>query len=100
MGALTANRKRQIYGYVVLVISNGFMEIFSIGMLIPFLGAVINPSMIFDHEVGKLALDLLKINDPESITLPITVIFIGAIILAGCLRLFSFVGWDMAIGFN
>ena len=80
-------KKRYIILYIILVIINAFTEVFSIGMLIPFLAAITDPSMIFNHELGGNFIEWAEISEPQKILLPITIIFVSTIILAGCFRL-------------
>jgi ATP-binding cassette subfamily B protein len=81
-------------------------EMISIGAVVPFLGALINPEHVFNHPSAQPILVLLGVGRAEDLLLPLTFIFCVAALAAGLLRLallyattrFSFsVGADFSI---
>ena len=61
-------------------------ELVSIGMVVPFLSVLIDPSIIFESEVSRIFLHIFKITDESEILLPITVAFSSAALVAGMIR--------------
>jgi len=62
-------------------------EMVSIGAVVPFLGALINPEQVFDHRLAQPLLVFLGVNQPQDLLLPLTFIFCLAAVAAGLLRL-------------
>lgn len=63
-------------------------EIFSIGAVMPFLGALTSPEKVFNSSSAQPIVRILKITSPTDILLPMTIIFVIAAIISGALRLF------------
>jgi len=83
-----------------------FAEILSIGAVLPFLGALMQPERIFEHPSAQLFIRILDLASADQLLLPLTVTFILASLIAGAMRLlllwattrFSFaVGSDLSI---
>jgi len=62
-------------------------EVISVWAVFPFLGILTAPDQIYQHELTQPVNNLLSINSPEQLILPITIIFILAVLLAGTIRL-------------
>ena len=62
-------------------------ESISIGAVFPLLTVLTNPEIIFQSHLGRLAMSLLGINDPNQALLPITVFFGISVLISGCIRL-------------
>jgi ATP-binding cassette, subfamily B, bacterial PglK len=62
-------------------------EVISIGLVLPFLGALASPEQIYQHSLMQYPIQLLNITKPEQLILPLTIVFISAAILAGVIRL-------------
>ena len=76
-------------------------EIISLGAVIPFLGALIEPKKIFDLTVSQPLINLLDLKTPQQILLPITIIFALAAITSAVLRLslvFAITRLSFAVG--
>ena len=52
------------------------VEVFGIGMVIPFLGALTSPEKIFSHEWAQPFFEIANITSPDQIVLPFTIIFL------------------------
>jgi len=83
-----------------------FAEILSIGSVLPFLGALIQPGQIFENPVAQPAIKLLGLTSADQLIFPLTIAFILAAIASGTMRLlllwastrYSFaVGSDLSI---
>lgn len=84
---LPSRRKHQLAVLLVLMILASFAEVLSLGAVLPFLGVLTQPETVFAYPAIQPLLGWLNISDPEALMLPITVGFIIAVLLAGCMRL-------------
>lgn len=84
---LTARRKRQLGVLMVLMVLASFAEVLSLGAVLPFLGILTSPAEVFEHQAIQPFLNMLGIQTAQELLLPITVLFILAIVLAGGMRL-------------
>jgi len=64
-----------------------FVEVFSIGMVLPFLGALTAPELIFENPLAQPFINYLNLTDPSQILLPLTIVFCLAILLSGLVRI-------------
>jgi ATP-binding cassette subfamily B protein len=79
-------RKRQFGVLLLLIVAASFAEIFSIGAVIPFLGALTAPEQVFVHSAAQPLIRELGIEAPQGLLLPLTVLFCLAALLSGLLR--------------
>lgn len=70
-----------------LIISASFMEIFSLGALLPFLGVLISPEDVFQHAYAQIFVRALVIRSADELLLPITLLFVVAVLSAAGVRL-------------
>lgn len=103
---LKPRRKTQFILLLVLMLLSSMAEMISIGAVVPFLGALINPEQVFGHPSVQPILDICNVGHPQDLLLPLTLVFCLAAVAAGLLRLvllyattrFSFsVGADFSI---
>ena len=81
-------RRRAQFGLVlILMILASFAEIISIGAVLPFLGVLTSPISVFEHPVAQPLIQILEINKPEQLLLPLTIAFGLAALFAGAMRL-------------
>ena len=64
-----------------------FAEIISIGAVVPFLGVITNPGLLFEHPLIMPLIDILELRSADQLILPITVLFILTAAVAGTIRL-------------
>jgi ATP-binding cassette subfamily B protein len=69
------------------MVATSIAELFSIGLVIPFLSALTNPFSITDSFLGKFGLDLFGVTTNYQRTLIITLLFGFAALLSNILRL-------------
>lgn len=62
-------------------------EMISIGAVVPFLGALINPEQVLNHPMAQPILVFLGVSHAQDLLLPLTLIFCVAAVAAGLLRL-------------
>jgi ATP-binding cassette, subfamily B, bacterial PglK len=84
---ISKQRRRQFGLLFVLMILASFAEIVSIGAVLPFLGVLTSPEIVFQHPLLQPFIQLLGFSEPEQLLLPITIVFGVAALVAGLLRL-------------
>ena len=100
-------RRYQFLILLTLMILTSAFEVISIGAVIPFLGALIEPSNIFELPAAQPFIQFLGVNQPTQIIFPISALFAIAVVMSGAMRLlllwvsvkFSFIlGVDLSVG--
>ena len=86
---LTLRRRKQFSLLLALTILTSFVEVFSIGSVIPFLGALSAPVKVFEHPFMRPIINALELTNPNQILLPVTIIFGTTVLISGCMRLIS-----------
>lgn len=84
---INPRRRVQMSVLMGLMIFASFAEIFSIGAVLPFLGVLTSPAVIFNHPVAQPFIQALGLTSPSQLLLPLTVVFAIAVLLAGVMRL-------------
>ena len=90
---LERKRKTQLFGISILMIIASFAEVASIGAIFPFLGILTTPDSVFAYPGFQSFIKFINIKQPEELLLPITIIFISAVLLSAAIRLFLL--WTM-----
>lgn len=82
------SRKRRIQLGVLfcVMLAASFAELFSIGMVIPFLGVLTTPELIYEHRFVKPLVVFFGLKNPQDLLLPTTLLFVMAVVLAGSIR--------------
>ena len=80
-------RRKQLLFFALLTLLASFLEIVSIGSVLPFIGAITNPEQVFENDYIQPIISLLGVTSPNQILLPLTIIFISAAIFAGSIRI-------------
>ena len=80
-------RKIQFWFLLILTVFASFAEVISIGAVLPFIGALTNPEKIFQNKIASHFLLIFKIETPRQLLLPLTLIFIFAIVISGLMRM-------------
>ncbi|WP_193583111.1 ABC transporter ATP-binding protein [Laribacter hongkongensis] len=68
------------------MLAASFSELFSIGMVIPFLGVLTTPELIYEHRFINPLVMFFGMKNPQDLLLPITLLFVIAIILSAAIR--------------
>lgn len=84
---LSKRRQLQFYGLVVLMIVASGAEMLSIGLTLPFLAALTSPEEIYRHDLMQPFIELMAIDQPEGLILPLTAAFVIAAFIGGGIRL-------------
>ena len=87
---INPRRRGQFSLLLVLMLLTSFAEILSIGAVIPFLGVLTAPDRVFFHAAAQPFIKLLNLTAPEQMLLPITIVFGGAALVTGAMRLVMF----------
>ena len=84
---IKSRRRSQLLALIFLTMVVSVAEIVSIGAILPFLGALTAPEKILDIQFLQPIFNWLNILEPAQLLLPMTILFIGAAILSGIMRL-------------
>ena len=84
---LSKRRQKQFYLLLILMTISSLFEIFSIGSVLPFLAALAEPKVVFEHSLMQPLIQFFELTEANQIIFPLTVIFIAAALLAGIFRL-------------
>jgi ATP-binding cassette, subfamily B, bacterial PglK len=84
---LPKRRQKQFYLLLIIMIFASFLEIVSIGAVVPFLGVLTAPEQVYQNQLLQPIIKYLKLTEPNQLVLPLTVGFVLAILLAGIVRL-------------
>jgi ATP-binding cassette, subfamily B, bacterial PglK len=84
---LSSKRRIQIGFIGILMIIGSLAEVASIGLVIPFLGALTAPEVIYQKPFLSPIIHYFGISSPEQLLLPFTLIFIVAVIFSSITRL-------------
>ncbi|MBV2181842.1 MAG: ABC transporter ATP-binding protein/permease [Castellaniella sp.] len=84
---LKTRRKQQLAVLLVLMILASFAEVLSLGAVLPFLGVLTQPERVFTYPPIQGWLAWMRLNEPRDLLMPITLVFISAVLLAGMVRL-------------
>jgi len=84
---ISPHRRRQFFLLLLLMLLASFSEILSIGVVIPFLGALTSPDRIFELQAAQPIIHILKLTEPSQLLFPLTIAFIASAIIAGVMRM-------------
>lgn len=79
-------RRIQLVGLLCVMLAASFAEIFSISMVIPLLGVLTTPEVIYEHKYIQPLVVFLNLNSPQDLLLPTTLVFVTAVILSAIIR--------------
>ncbi|MBF9040312.1 ATP-binding cassette domain-containing protein [Rhodobacterales bacterium LSUCC0387] len=68
------------------MIAASFAELVSIGMVVPFLGVLTSPELVFEYRPVQPLLEFFDLTDPQDLLLPTTLAFVAAVVLAAGTR--------------
>ena len=84
---MAMERRRGFIALFFLMIVVSIVEVISIGSVIPFIGIISNPDLIFLNPHAQEVIKFLSITDSQQMILPILIFFCIATILAGFMRI-------------
>ena len=68
------------------MVLTSFLEIISLGAVIPFLGVLTAPEYIYSHPYAQPIIPIFKFSSPDELVLPLTILFILAAMIASSAR--------------
>jgi ATP-binding cassette, subfamily B, bacterial PglK len=84
---ISKRRRKQFFLLLILMILATMMEVVSVSAVVPFLGVLTSPEQIYQHHLTQPLIQILGLTSPSQLLLPITIIFITAILIAAIVRL-------------
>ena len=84
---ISKRRQKQFYLLFVLMILASLLEVVSISAVLPFLGVLTAPELIYQHPFMQPIIQALELTQPDQLILPLTIFFIVAVLLAAVVRL-------------
>ena len=84
---LSKRRQRQFVLLMVLMLLSVAAEIISLGAVLPFIGVLAAPEVVFGHRVVARAASAWGIESPDQLVLPLTIAFAAAALISGAIRL-------------
>ena len=84
---LPSSRKYHIFYILILMMIASIAELISIGMVVPFLGVLTQPEVLFSNPNLESYFNYFNFTDPKQLLLPVTIIFSVSAIFAGLIRL-------------
>ena len=86
-GLLSKRKKNAALSYIGLSSVVSFLEILSISAVIPFLGVLLDPHKVYEYSFVAEYANRFGVSNPLELTLPVTVIFISAVLISGVLKI-------------
>jgi len=96
---LNPRRQLQYFLLIILMLLSTFAEVLSLGAVIPFLGILLTPEVIFKSPYLTFFIDFFNIKSPNGLVFPLTLVFIVLSLIAGGFRLF-FLWISTKLAFN
>jgi ATP-binding cassette, subfamily B, bacterial PglK len=84
---LSSRRRRQLILLLPLMIIASILEVVSLAAVLPFLGVLTAPEQIFQHVYAQPLISALALTESIQLILPITILFMVAVLMAGIVRL-------------
>ena len=84
---LSKNRQKQFLILQFFIIFTSFLEMLSLGAVLPFLSALSDPEYLFNLNYIRPFINFLGINSADGLVLPLTLIFVILILFAGLIRM-------------
>jgi ATP-binding cassette, subfamily B, bacterial PglK len=96
---LRRRRRRQFVALSAFMVLTAFLEVGTLGALVPFLGVITAPESVWESSFVQSLAGRFGIDSASELVLPLTVLFIGMAVLAGSSRLLQlWVGNRLAYG--
>jgi ABC-type multidrug transport system fused ATPase/permease subunit len=83
---METKRQVQIKKLVFFSALASFLELFTIGAIMPFIGALMAPEKIYNLHFFRIVLNYLGVYSPQDIILPFTVLFVVAVVISTAIR--------------
>ena len=87
VGHLSRRRRRQFWLLMGLMMVSASAEVVSLGAVLPFLGILTAPDLVFNHPIVADVALAWGITSADQLLLPLTVVFAVAALMAGAVRI-------------
>ena len=84
---LDKRHKRRSWLIFILMIIVSFTEVISIGAILPFLGVLTSPELVYQNAFMQPIIQTLELSSANQLVLPLTIGFIVATLIAGVMRI-------------
>jgi ATP-binding cassette, subfamily B, bacterial PglK len=84
---LSRRRQKQFWLLSILMIITSIAEMISVGAVLPFLGILTAPEQVYQYSLMQPIIQILGLTEPSQLILPLTILFIISVLLAGVIRL-------------
>ena len=84
---LDKRHKRRAWLIFILMIIVSFTEVISIGAILPFLGVLTSPELVYQNAFMQPIIQTLELSSANQLVLPLTIGFIVATLIAGVMRI-------------
>jgi ATP-binding cassette, subfamily B, bacterial PglK len=84
---LSQRRQRQFALLVLLILISALADVISLGAVLPFLGVLSEPEVVFNHPVLMERIQGWGFTSPEQLVFPLTIAFIITVVIAGAIRI-------------
>ncbi len=81
-------RHRQFLAVLVVMLLSAVAEVLSLGAVFPFLAVLVSPERVYERPFVAAWAPFFGINSARELVLPLTVVFVAAVVVAGAFRLF------------
>lgn len=85
-GHISSRRRLELRMVLILMVLTSFLEILSIGSVIPFLAVLTSPASIFEMSGVQPFIQFMGLNKPEQLIFPITIMFSLFTLIASFMR--------------
>lgn len=85
---ITLRRRKQLALLLIVMVLASFAEVVSIGAVLPFLGVLMSPDLVFASPIAQPLVKALGLDAPRGLLFPLTAIFILAALISGTIRIF------------
>jgi ABC-type multidrug transport system fused ATPase/permease subunit len=84
---ISGRRRRQFGLLMGLILVSAFMEVISLGAVLPFLGILVAPDRVFGYPIIADVAQVWGITSADQLVFPLTVAFAAAALLAAAIRI-------------
>ncbi len=84
---LRPHRRKQVVGVSLLMVVSAFADVLTLGVVVPFIAVLIDPKRVLEYGPVAELTQLLNVNRPEDLVVPLAVLFVVGVTVAVVIRL-------------